>query len=110
MDMDLQESRFMVERKREERRVAPFKAPPYVTEEGLVLYDRREGRERRQRSEQAEAANEVVPPQDMVAQRMQHLAAMYNYVSAQSKAQAEVAKEIGNDWYRPVTTRSANGV
>lgn len=108
MDQDLQESRIMVERTREERRVAPHMAPPYVTEEGFVLYDRREGGERRRRPEQASAANEPAP--DLVAQRMQHLAAMYNYVSAQSRAQAEVAREIGNDWYRTATMKSANGV
>ncbi|TCS34732.1 hypothetical protein EDC30_11264 [Paucimonas lemoignei] len=107
MDLDFQESRVMVERAREERRVAPHKAPPYVTEEGFVLYDRREGRDRRRRPEQPIAANEA--ELDLVAQRMQHLTAMCNYMVAQSRAQAEVAKEIGSDWYRPATMRSANG-
>lgn len=108
MDQELQDSRMMVERTRKERRVGPRTAPPYVTEEGFVLYDRREGGDRRRRPDEVSAANEPSP--DLVTQRMQHLAAMYNYVSAQSKAQAEVAKEIGNDWYRPATMKSANGV
>jgi hypothetical protein len=109
MDQDLFESRLLTERTGEDRRVAPYMAPPYVTEEGFVLYDRREGGERRRRPEQVKAANEAVPVPDLVAQRMQHLAAMYSYASAQARAQAEVAKEIGSDWYRPLTTRSANG-
>lgn len=120
MDQDLHESDVLVERRREDRRVASHRPPPYVTDEGFVLYDRREGDER-SRPERHMAGNESViptatepapvpaPAPDLVSQRMQHLAAMYGYVSTQARAQAEIAKEIGNDWYRPLTRKSVIG-
>lgn len=117
MDQDRQESRGTAERDRCERRVAPSMPPPYVTEDGFVLYDRREARDSRgapgqpgQGETARESIPETAPEPDLVTLRMQHLSAMYHYVSAQARAQAEVAKESGNDWYKPVTTRSANGV
>lgn len=118
MDQDFLESDLLVERSREDRRVAAYQPPPYVTDEGFVLYDRREGGER-SRPQRHMAGNEPAistasapapaPAPDLVSQRMQHLAAMYGYVSTQARAQAEIAKEIGNDWYRPLTRKSANG-
>jgi len=114
MDQDLLESDLLVESSREDRRAASYRPPPYVTDEGFVLYDRREGGER-SRPERHMTSNEPAistasaPAPDLVSQRMQHLAAMYGYVSTQARAQAEIAKEIGNDWYRPLTRKSANG-
>lgn len=111
MDQAIADVSFMVERSQEDRRVSKHMAPPYLTEEGFILYDRREGGERRgsrQPAETAESRPQAAP--DLVAQRMEHLSALYGYVSAQAQAQAEVARQVGSDWYRPVTRKSANGV
>jgi len=111
MDQAFADVGFVVERSREDRRVAPHAAPPYLTEEGFVLVDRREGGERRgsRNADDSGASVPAVTP-DLVAQRMEHLAALYGYVSAQAQAQAEVARQVGSDWYRPLTRKLANGV
>lgn len=111
MDQAFNDVSFVVERSHEDRRVAQHMAPPYLTEEGFILYDRREGGERRGAGTVADGAKlRPLATPDLVAQRMEHLAALYGYVSAQAQAQAEVARQVGNDWYRPFTRKSANGV
>ncbi|QAU34072.1 hypothetical protein [Janthinobacterium sp. 17J80-10] len=111
MDQAFADVSFVVERSSEDRRVAQHMAPPYLTDEGFILYDRREGGERRGCSQPADAAeSRPSASPDLVSQRMEHLAALYGYASAQAQAQAEVARQVGSDWYRPLTRKSANGV
>lgn len=111
MDQALAEVGFVIERSREERRTAPHAAPPYLTEDGFVLYDRREGGDRRGSQKAVDSRDSKRPAvPDLLAQRMEELSALYGYVSAQAQAQAELARQVDSDWYRPFTRKSANGV
>ena len=47
MSQEQQDNSYFVPRNAEERRVEPAGSPPYFTDEGMVLVDRREARERR---------------------------------------------------------------
>lgn len=74
MDQNALERDFMVARSGTDRRKAGRGAPPYLTEDGLVLVDRRESGERRTQR----AANEG-SGRDLVLERVKRLAMLYGY-------------------------------
>jgi hypothetical protein len=55
MSQDTLESSYIVQRNKVERRATVCSHPPYLTEEGMVLVDRRENHDRR--SSEGQAAN-----------------------------------------------------
>jgi len=66
MDRKIFEAGFQVQRSRQDRRVTPYAAAPYLTGEGFVLCDRREGGDRRARAAaQAQSGGESAPPQEL---------------------------------------------
>lgn len=85
MNQELLETGFIVQRERRERRVAGFCPPPYLTSEGFVLFDRREGGDRRKPQARPDAANDArsqAVARDLVLERVKRLADLYGYQTA----------------------------
>jgi hypothetical protein len=68
-------------RARQDRRRTPRTAPPYLTEEGMVLVDRREGCDRRAAPAGQGVVSAVAPARepDLVRERLQRLLDLYGY-------------------------------
>lgn len=81
------ENELVVPRGREDRRKARNAAPPYLTEEGLVLVDRREGRDRRAvaAAPKPDMPAAVTEEPDLVLERLKRLAEIYGYLPAAGK-------------------------
>lgn len=75
----------VVPRAREDRRKTRSFAPPYLTEEGLVLVDRREGRDRRAVTVAPQPEKARAEEPDLVLERLKMLAEVYGYFPAESK-------------------------
>lgn len=82
------EQELMMPRKKEDRRRASRTAPPYLTEEGMVLFDRREVSDRRRATlASAPSAGSAVSKQpDLVRERLQRLMDLYGYQDVAEQA------------------------
>lgn len=81
---------FIVARQPFDRRQTRTAAPPYLTEEGLVLVDRREGRDRRagNRAPAADTQTAEEGESQLALERMKRLAALYGYQPAVAQAES----------------------
>lgn len=80
-----QENTLLVQRNKDDRRVASRVAPPYLTEEGIVMIDRREGNDRRGAPIEKEHATQE---KDLVLERLKRLVETYGYLQPIGKAVA----------------------
>ncbi len=102
MEFDVLEGKVILERSLAERRKIRAIVPPYLTEEGIVLFDRREGDERRTPASPPamEAPPRPTAPLDLVMERMRHLADLYGYVASRDAAENDLPKNsAASDWY-----------